>query len=132
MRLVQLYIQVINLIFPSMVSAKGLNELIAAMPDSEKIVGMESPIQNVMDFLAGEYYSLLFIIILTIFCVTVATHLIARHVDKGAMAYLLATPVSRVQIAIHKLVLILGLLIIVSVTYVAGLVGAEWFYKIIT
>lgn len=51
-----------------MVSAKGLNELIAAMPDSvKKIVGMESPIQNVMDFLAGEYYSLLFIIILTIF-----------------------------------------------------------------
>ena len=27
---------VINLIFPSMVSAKGLNELIAAMPDSVK------------------------------------------------------------------------------------------------
>ncbi|MFZ3197266.1 MAG: ABC transporter permease subunit, partial [Bacillus mycoides] len=94
-----LYLWLLIWIFPSMVSAKGLNELISAMPDSvKKIVGMESPIQNVMDFLAGEYYSLLFIIILTIFCVTVATHLIARHVDKGAMAYLLATPVSRVQI----------------------------------
>ena len=46
---------------------------------------------------------------------------------------MLATPVSRVQIAITQAaVLILGLLIIVSVTYVAGLVGAEWFYKIIT
>ncbi|MED2647918.1 ABC transporter permease subunit, partial [Bacillus thuringiensis] len=126
-----LYLWLLIWIFPSMVSAKGLNELIAAMPDSvKKIVGMESPIQNVMDFLAGEYYSLLFIIILTIFCVTVATHLIARHVDKGAMAYLLATPVSRVQIAITQAtVLILGLLIIVSVTYVAGLVGAEWFLQ---
>ena len=46
------------------------------------------------------------------------------------MAYLLATPVSRVQIAITQAaVLILGLLIIVSVTYVAGLVGAEWFLQ---
>ncbi|MEM5657390.1 ABC transporter permease subunit [Bacillus toyonensis] len=72
----------------------------------------------------------MFIIILTIFCVTVATHLIARHVDKGAMAYLLATPVSRVKIAITQAtVLILGLLIIVIVTYVAGIVGAEWFLK---
>lgn len=125
-----LYLWLLIWIFPSMVSAKGLNELISAMPDSVKIVGMESPIQNVMDFLAGEYYSLLFIIILTIFCVTVATHLIARHVDKGAMAYLLATPVSRVKIAITQAaVLIVGLLIIVVVTYVAGIVGAEWFLQ---
>ncbi|EMJ6441116.1 MULTISPECIES: ABC transporter permease subunit [Bacillus] len=126
-----LYLWLLIWIFPSMVSAKGLNELIGAMPDSvKKIVGMESPIQNVMDFLAGEYYSLLFIIILTIFCVTVATHLIARHVDKGAMAYLLATPVSRVRIAITQAaILIVGLLIIVAVTYVAGIVGAEWFLE---
>ncbi len=63
-----LYLWLLIWIFPSMVSAKGLNELISAMPDSvKKIVGMESPIQNVMDFLAGEYYSLLFIIIINNF-----------------------------------------------------------------
>lgn len=46
-----LYLWLLIWIFPSMVSAKGLNELISAMPDSvKKIVGMESPIQNVMDF----------------------------------------------------------------------------------
>ncbi len=46
-----LYLWLLIWIFPSMVSAKGLNELIAAMPDSvKKTVGMESPIQNVMDF----------------------------------------------------------------------------------
>ncbi|MGQ0518112.1 ABC transporter permease subunit, partial [Bacillus sp. D-CC] len=62
--------------------------------------------------------------------VTTTTHLIARHVDKGAMAYLLATPVSRVKIATTQAaVLILGLLIIVVVTYVAGIVGAEWFLQ---
>ena len=46
------------------------------------------------------------------------------------MAYLLATPVSRVKIAITQAaVLIVGLLIIVVVTYVAGIVGAEWFLQ---
>lgn len=46
------------------------------------------------------------------------------------MAYLLATPVSRVKIAVTQAsVLILGLLIIVVVTYVAGIVGAEWFLQ---
>ncbi|KFN03152.1 ABC transporter permease [Bacillus clarus] len=126
-----LYLWLLIWIFPSMVSAKGLNELLGAMPDSvKKIVGMETPIQNVIDFLAGEYYSLLFIIILTIFSVTVTTHLIARHVDKGAMAYLLATPVSRMKIAITQaIILTLGLLIIIFVTYVAGILGAEWFLK---
>lgn len=125
------YLWLLIWLFPSMTSAKGLNEFIEAMPDSlKKIVGMESPIQNVIDFLAGEYYSMLFIIILTIFSVTVATRLISRHVDKGAMAYLLATPVSRVKIAVTQaVVLVLGLTIIVFVTYIAGVLGAEWFLQ---
>ncbi|WIY59652.1 ABC transporter permease subunit [Bacillus arachidis] len=126
-----LYLWLLIWIFPSLVSAKGLNELIGAMPESvKKIVGMETPIQNVSEFLAGEYYGMLFIIILTVFSVTVATHLIAHYVDKGAMAYLLATPVSRVKIAITQaVVLILGLLIITLATYGAGVLGAEWFLK---
>ncbi|KEK22008.1 ABC transporter permease subunit [Bacillus gaemokensis] len=126
-----LYLWLLIWVFPSLVSAKGLNEMMAAMPDSlKKIAGMENPIQNVNDFLAGKYYGMLFIIILTIFSVTVATHLMARYVDKGAMAYLLATPVSRVRIAITQgAVLVLGLLIIVLVTYGSGVLGAEWFLK---
>ncbi|MDM5155731.1 ABC transporter permease subunit [Bacillus sp. DX1.1] len=126
-----LYLWLLIWVFPSLVSAKGLNELMNAMPDSlKKIAGMENPIQNVNDFLAGKYYGMLFIIILTIFSVTVATQLIARHVDKGAMAYLLATPVSRVRIAITQgSVLVIGLVIIVLATYGAGVLGAEWFLK---
>ncbi len=51
----------------------------------------------------------------------------ARYVDKGAMAYLLATPVSRVKIAITQgVILILGLLIIIIATYGAGALGVEW------
>ena len=78
-----LYLWLLIWIFPSMVSAKGLNELISAMPDSVKNCWHGKSDSKRNGFLAGEYYSLLFIIILTIFCVTVATHLIARHVDKG-------------------------------------------------
>lgn len=126
-----LYLWVLIWIFPSLLSAKGLNEMMEAMPDSlKKVAGMENPIQNVNDFLAGKYYGMLFIIILTIFTVTVATHLIARHVDRGAMAYLLATPVSRVKIALTQVVvLVLGLALIVFVTYGAGILGTTLFLE---
>ena len=50
-----------------MVSAKGLNELISAMPDSVKNCWYGKSNSKRNGFLAGEYYSLLFIIILTIF-----------------------------------------------------------------
>jgi len=105
--------------------------MIDAMPDSvKKIDGMENSIQNVSDFIAGEFYGMLFLIILTIFSVTVATHVMACYVHKGAMAYLLATPVSRVKIAITQAVVpILGLLIIILATYGAGVLGAEWLLK---
>lgn len=49
-----------------------------------------------MDFLVGEYYSLLFIIILIIFCVIVVIYLIVCYVDKGVMVYLLVIFVFRV------------------------------------
>lgn len=126
-----LYLLVLIWIFPSLLSAKGLNEMMEAMPDSlKKIAGMENPIQNVNDFLASQYYGMLFIIILTIFTVTAATHLISHHVDRGGMAYLLATPVSRVKIALTQMaVLILGLAMIVLVTYGAGILGATWFLE---
>ncbi len=73
---------VVNLDIPSMVSAKGLNELISAMPDSVKKLLVWKVRFKRNGFLAGEYYSLVYYHINN-FCVTVATHLIARHVDKG-------------------------------------------------
>lgn len=55
-----------------------------------------------------------------------ATQLLAHLVDKGSMAYLLSTKVSRTQIAFTQaLVLISGLLFIVLLTFLGGIIAGE-------
>ncbi|MGG3755874.1 MULTISPECIES: ABC transporter permease subunit [Bacillus] len=122
------YLWILIWVFPSMTSAKGLNDLIKSMPEAlQKVTGLQSGVQKLNDFLAGEYYGLIFVLLLMVYSIIVSTQLVAKLVDKGAMAYLLATPISRVKIILTQAaVLILGLITIVVFTYVGGLVGAEW------
>ncbi len=122
-----LYLLLIIGIYPSIADAPGLNELMDSMPESFLAAfGMEGGFQQVSDFIAGEYYGLLYIVILSIFCLMTSSQLMARHIDRGSMAYILATPNSRKKIAFTQaLVLITGLLIIGLTTVLAGVVGTE-------
>lgn len=124
-----LYLWILIWVFPSIVSTEGVNKLIDSMPESLlKATGLTGGIQEFNSFLAGEYYGLVFVLLLMIFSVTVSTQLVAHHVDKGSMAYLLTTPVSRTKVAFTQAItLVSGLLIIVLVTYVGGLIGVTWF-----
>ncbi|MGH1143314.1 ABC transporter permease [Bacillus cereus] len=126
-----LYLWILIWVFPSMSSAKGLNDLIKSMPEAlQKVTGLQSGVHKLNDFLAGEYYGLIFVLLLMVYSIIASTQLVARLVDKGAMAYLVATPVSRAKIILTQAsVLILGLLTIVIFTYVGGLIGAEWFIE---
>ncbi|WP_347548904.1 ABC transporter permease subunit [Pseudalkalibacillus hwajinpoensis] len=122
-----LYLLLIIGIYPSIADAPGLNELMESMPDSFLAAfGMEGGFQHVSDFIAGEYYGLLYIVILSIFCLMTSSQLMARHIDRGSMAYILATPNSRTKIAFTQaFVLLTGLLIIGLTTAFAGVVGTE-------
>ncbi|PFG14645.1 ABC transporter permease subunit [Bacillus sp. es.036] len=122
-----LYLLLIIGIYPSIADAPGLNELMESMPESFLAAfGMEGGFQHVSDFIAGEYYGLLYVVILSIFCLMTASQLMARHIDRGSMAYILATPNSRKKIAFTQaLVLITGLLIIGLTTALAGVIGTE-------
>ncbi|MGE7623490.1 ABC transporter permease subunit [Viridibacillus sp. NPDC096237] len=122
------YLWILIWVFPSIVSTEGVNKLIKSMPESLlKATGLSGGIQELNSYLAGEYYGLVFLLLLMIFSVVVSTQLVAHHVDKGSMAYLLTTPVSRTKIALTQAItLVLGLLIVILVTYVGGLVGVYW------
>ncbi|MGG1684258.1 ABC transporter permease subunit [Pseudalkalibacillus sp. NRS-1564] len=122
-----LYLLLIIGIYPSIADAPGLNELMESMPESFLAAfGMEGGFQHVSDFIAGEYYGLLYIVILSIFCLMTASQLMARHIERGSMAYILATPNSRKKIAFtQSLVLLTGLLIIGLTTALAGVIGTE-------
>ncbi len=115
-------------IYPSMSSSPALNQLLEKLPPSLiQAFGLQGGIQKLSTFMASEFYGLLFIIILMIYCVLTATQQMSRLVSNGSMAFLLATPVSRVRVAFtQSIVLITGLLSIVILTFLGGWYGAIW------
>lgn len=124
------YILLMFWIYPSMATqSESLNSLIQSMPEGiSKAFGLENGFGSVDAFISGEYYGLLFVLILSIFSITASTQLMARLVDQGSMAYLLAAPTTRFKVALTQaLVLLTGLLFITAITTLAGYGGYAWF-----
>jgi ABC-2 type transport system permease protein len=126
---VVLYQWLVIWIYPSIASNDSVNDLLKSMPENLlKAMGMEGGINQLNDYLANEFYGLIFVLILMVFSVMNAVQLIARLVDRGSMAYLLATPVSRIQIAVTQAaVLVISLVIISAFSIIGGLLGINWF-----
>ncbi|GIO30082.1 MULTISPECIES: ABC transporter permease subunit [Paenibacillus] len=124
------YILLMFWIYPSMATqSENLNAIIASMPEGvSKAFSLENGFGSVESFISGEYYGLLFVLILSIFSIMTATQLMARLVDQGSMAYLLAAPTTRVKVALTQAaVLLTGLFLISLVTTLAGYGGYAWF-----
>lgn len=116
-------------IYPSIAKSAALNTLLKSLPQGwVNLVGYQSGVTNVSDFLAGEFYGLIYIIIMAIFTVVTATKLVAHMVDNGSLAYLLATPVARGNIARTQAALLgLGILFIGALSTLGGLLGVHLF-----
>ncbi|USB33883.1 ABC transporter permease subunit [Paenibacillus sp. YPG26] len=120
------YILVMFWLYPSIAeNTQVMDELLKSVPAGiTRAFGLENGMGSLESFLSGEYYGLIFIVILSIFSLMVSTQLMARMVDQGSMAYLLSTPTTRGRVACTQaLVLITGLLIIVGATTLAGFAG---------
>jgi len=123
------YILLMFWLYPSMASnAKAIDELVQAMPEGVGRAFALTGFDSAEAFISGEYYGLILVLILAIVCVQLSTQLMAKLVDQGAMAYLLATPTTRGKVAgAQAAVLVSGLLLIMAVTTLAGLAGDAWF-----
>ncbi|PAV36819.1 permease [Bacillus licheniformis] len=120
------YILLILGIYPSISgNAEDIEKMIKSMPEGFlNAFGFENGLGNLEDFISGEYYGLIFIVILSIFSVMLSTKLLAKRVDQGSMAYILSAPTTRGKVAFTQAaVLTTGLLIIMAVTTAAGLAG---------
>lgn len=126
-----LYLLLIIAIYPSITKADGFNEILKQMPEGVmRAFGFQGGVQELNSFLSVEFYGIIFVLILMIYCVVTGTGLIARLVDRGSMAYLLATPVSRVRVALTQAaVLLFGLMVIALITVGAGFLWAWLFLK---
>ncbi|MGE8203514.1 ABC transporter permease subunit [Heyndrickxia sp. NPDC080065] len=123
------YMLIIIWVYPSVAKSDALDQVLKQMPANYlKAFGFDGGMpKDLSGFLAGEYYGLLFLIILMIFSVVTASQLMVRLVDRGSMAYLLSTATSRTRIAVTQAtILVIGLLIITLISMLPVLIGAKW------
>lgn len=121
------YVALMTSVFPMIEdNMEEIDGLIDIFPDALlRALGLES-FSNYGQFISAEYYGLFYLLILGVFSVMIAIHLLVRHVDRGSMAYLLSTRVSRTQIAVTQIiVLISGLFIIHLLTFGSGYLAGE-------
>jgi len=123
------YILLMFWLYPGIAqNSKAIDDLVKAMPEGiGRAFGLNG-FGTAEAFISGEYYGLILVLILAIVCVQLSTQLMARLVDQGSMAYLLATPTTRGKVAFTQAaVLTTGLLLILGVTTIAGFAGNAWF-----
>lgn len=100
-----------------------------AMPDLMAMFGMMPAGENLTQFMGAYLYGMIMQILPMIFTIILANRLIAKHVDSGSMAYLLAAPISRVKLAVTQLmVLVSGLVLMIAYCTGLGIFLAEMMF----
>lgn len=85
---------------------------------------MGEGMQGLTGFIAVGFYGVTFVIFMMILSIMTANQLMASLVDRGSMAYLLSTPVSRSKVAFTQaLILIVGLFLLMVLVTIAGLLA---------
>lgn len=127
-----IYMLLMVWVFPTISeNTKAIDDLMKALPpEFSDAFGLESGFSSFEGYIAGEFYGLLMPLILTLFIVTKSTQLMARLVDRGSMAYVLAAPTTRRKVAATQaVILVIGLFLIVLMTTLAGFVGFALFIE---
>lgn len=117
-----LYIAVVISMFDPNVGS-AMSELTEAMPELMALFGMKEVGSTLVEFMSSYLYGMIFVVFPMVYTIMAANNLVARHVDRGSMAYLLAAPVSRLKMAATQLmVLLTGVVLLTAAS--AGLGAA--------
>ena len=104
----------------------ALDEFAKAMPDLMAMVGMNPASGELVSFMSAYLYGFIMLIFPMIFSILSANKLIARHVDRGSMTYLMAAPVKRTTVAFTQMTVMgTGLFALVSYATVLGIIVCE-------
>lgn len=105
---------------------KALNEFSKAMPEMMAMFGMNPSSSTLLGFMSAYLYGFIMLVFPMVYSILTANRLIARYVDQGSMAHLLAAPVKRTTVAFTQMkVLATGLFILVAYATIIGIVAAE-------
>lgn len=128
MAILAMYISMITSMFdPKLGSA--LENFSKSMPQLMSMFGMNAVATTLIGFLSTYLYGFILLIFPMVFTIIVSNRLVTRHVDKGSMAYLLASPNKRSTIVMTQIkALVLGLFIIITFCTILGLVISEMMF----
>lgn len=114
-----MYIYVISTMYdPNMASSLAL--FAQAMPELMGAFGMTAVTTTLAGFMANYLYGFLLVVFPMVFAVMMANKLVARHVDRGSMAWLLASPNCRGRVIVTQAVTLAASMLIL-VAYATGL-----------
>ncbi|MDF2667996.1 MAG: putative transporter permease [Paenibacillus sp.] len=124
-----LYLLLMAMIYPSMKETiADKMDMVADMPEGFRAafgVDQGMSIQSVTDLLSMQYYSMIFLILMTLFTLSLAGRMLAHFIEQGSMAYLLSVPWSRAKVVITVIaVIVTGLFLVVASNLVFSYVGA--------
>lgn len=113
-------------VYPSISQSTAVTELSVNLPNSVKhIFGIASSsgLDCFESYVSTQCFGRVWILVMGIYTITMADELIAKLVDQGAMAYLLSSPVGRLEVlTTQAAVLASGLALLTSLT-VLGICG---------
>lgn len=83
-------------------SSNAFDDIIKSMPGIMKAFGFVASGNTLIGFIATDLYGMILIMFPVVFSIILGNKLIAGYVDRGSMAYLLATPNKRVKLALTQ------------------------------
>ena len=106
---ITMYVAVIvSLYDPAMMAM--LDSFTAAMPELMAAVGMRAGATSLLGFMVSYLYGFILLVFPMLLCILRGNGLVAKYVDNGSMAMLLAAPVKRRTVALTQLAVLLSLL----------------------
>ncbi|MEF9951956.1 MAG: ABC transporter permease subunit [Clostridium sp.] len=105
---------------------ESLELMAQSMPQIFSAFGMAKPSTTLIGFVGNYLYGFILIVIPLIFIIILSNKLVARYVDRGSMAYLLATPNKRRSIVVTQAIFsMVAILLIVVYATVICIVSSE-------
>lgn len=107
--------------------ANALNEMLKSIPESLiNALGFQEMGTDLLTFITSYIYGFLVLLIPMVVSIVVNHKIIGSHIDRGSMAYLLATPNSRIKIALTQAMFsIISITLLFTITTTFSILVAE-------
>ena len=110
-------------------AGKALLDMTQSLPQTMTVLGMATYDDTFTAFIVNYLYGMLMLALPMLFTIILSTLLIARHISRGTMCCLLASPNSRQKIAAtQRNVLLFYLFLMLGVCCVVTIILCEYYY----